>query len=305
MRYVICGANSRTGRLIARDLAARAPVADIVLVTTSPEDLSDWAEHGAQVRYGGYNDIASLKKAFADGDVLMLNNCIEIRSSAEQHRNVVETAKGAGVSHVVYSSSVGAHPNNPRPSVATHVATERLLWECGLGFTVLRSQLYSEFGFHWGADQLMRSGKCYVLGSGDYHYAPVSRRDTAACAAAVMCAPQAHDRVVYEVTGDERVSIQDLARIAGEVLDMPVVCESVSEAQMRVIFESGGVPRSGGGSAMTIPFLLGWEELVKTYVALESGYCDVQSSHVQMILGRSPIGLREVFLSKAGKGAGA
>ena len=56
---------------------------------------------------------------------------------------------------------------------------------------------------------------------------------------------------------------------------------------------------------MTIPFLLGWEELVKTYVALESGYCDVQSSHVQMILGRSPIGLREVFLSNAGKGAGA
>lgn len=112
--------------------------------------------------------------------------------------------------HITYTSVGGVHPRNPTPSAAEHVVTERLLWFSGLGFAALRNQMYSELMLDMVCDAALPSGRWHLLGERG-HFDPVSRQDIAACVAAILLDLEAHDRVTYEITDPERLTMRDLA----------------------------------------------------------------------------------------------
>ncbi|MGW4636162.1 NAD(P)H-binding protein [Nocardia sp. NPDC004415] len=113
-----------------------------------------------------------------------------------RHRAVIDAAVRDGVGHVIYTSLAGA--GDHLAFALAHRATERLLAQSGLRWTVLRNGLYAElFGssLQWADIDTVES----AFGTGAL--AAVARADLAEAAAVVAAAPVAHADRTYELVG--------------------------------------------------------------------------------------------------------
>jgi len=291
-KIVICGATGQLGRLITSDIAKQVAPADITLTTRSPAKLAAEAEAGMRVVYADYRDRASLDAAFAGCDTLMLISGLNLLKRVEEHRNAIEAAEQAGITHIVYTSVSGVHPMNRTPSSTEHYATEQMLQKSDLGFTALRNQCYSEYASEMAMIPLL-TGVWDHIGTG--LYSPVARADIAACAAAILLKPQNHRNVSYEITGPELISFRELSERFAAMFDRPIEFVTLTPDQMWARFDEWGVPRIGDPSAPS-PNCFGSNELVENYIAWDQLFHAVVSHHVEFITGRAPKPLHETML---------
>ena len=128
MSVIVTGAAGHIGRLVAEQLLTRLPSEKLVLVTRRPEALREFAARGVDVRYGDFDDAASLPGAFAGGDRMLLISTDAVGRRVRQHRAAIDAAATAGVRHVVFTSIVNPVPWNPNGAHAWEVGrTESLL----------------------------------------------------------------------------------------------------------------------------------------------------------------------------------
>ena len=77
-------------------------------------------------------------------DTLILVSSSEVGQRIQQHKNVIEAAKKAGVKHIIYTSLLGATNDNTVKSLAgEHVETEAALKASGITYTILRNGWYT------------------------------------------------------------------------------------------------------------------------------------------------------------------
>jgi NAD(P)H dehydrogenase (quinone) len=294
LKYVISGASGRLARLIAEELVANISADDLILSTRNPAALEDWASRGAKVVRGDHGDLTSLKAAYESGKRLMVISGLNIGQRVQEHQNVIAAAKAVGIEHLTYTSVAGVHPGNPTPSAKEHLATERMLWTSGLSFAALRDQLYSELIYDMMKDLALPTGK-YLQVGGQGFISPVSRADIAASAAAIMLAAEKHDRVVYEMTGPERLTNREITQMAARVFGKPIEYLPVSPEQMHEVFAQMGAKREPNPASDIPPICFGSDELVNQWMAFDEGYSDILSYHVEFLTGRKPRSLASVL----------
>jgi NAD(P)H dehydrogenase (quinone) len=133
MSVIVTGAAGHIGRLVAEQLLERLPPEDVVLVTRRPEALRELRARGADVRYGDFDDPASLPDAFAGGRRMLLISTDAIGRRVRQHRAAIDAAATAGVGHVVFTSIVNPVAGNPIGENAREQGkTEVMLHRSGL-----------------------------------------------------------------------------------------------------------------------------------------------------------------------------
>src|SRR5258705_13246700 len=184
---VVTGASGQLGRLVVQELLERVSPAEVVLVSRRPEHLRDLADRGLAVRRGDFDDPASLVEAFAGAEraFVISSGLNNLGRRVDQHRVAIEAAAAAGAQHIVYTSIPNPAERHPQRTVAgENRATEELLRSSGLAWTVVRNGTYSEVQVPPGS-LAVAHGKMYT-NAADGHIAPVSRRDCAAAAAAVL-----------------------------------------------------------------------------------------------------------------------
>ena len=143
MKLAVTGATGHLGRLVVQDLIKSVPAQDVVAVVRDAAKAADLAAQGVQVRVAPYDDPAALEAALAGVERLLLVSSSEVGRRVEQHQNVIDAAKAAGVQFIAYTSA---------PMAATtslilapdHKATEELLFNSGLDFVILRNNWYTE-----------------------------------------------------------------------------------------------------------------------------------------------------------------
>ena len=157
----------------------------------------------------------------------------------EQHRNVIEAAKEAGVGLIVYTSIANAGRTDMQLA-AEHQATEEALVTSGLPFTLLRNGWYLENY----TDQLgsyLEHGA--VLGSaGDGRVSAATRADYARAAAAVLLRDDQAGKV-YELGGDVPFTLSELAAEVGAAAGQPVTYQDLPAAGIRG--DAGGCRTAG------------------------------------------------------------
>lgn len=294
MKYVISGASAALGKLTADNLLRQIPAANLTMITRNPVALADWKARGVRVLKGHHGDKESLKEGYAGADCLFMISSLAIGKREVEHDNAISVAKDEGIQHITYTSVAGAHPENPTPSASEHVITERLLWKSGISFAALRNQLYSELIYSMITEMAIRTGK-WVLNCNTGQFSPVSRKDIATCVSAIMLSPQKHDRVVYEITGPERMTFPALAKMAEQLWHKPIEYVPVTDQQMYDFFDRIGVQRAGDPSAKKDAQIFGSDELVPQFHAYEKGMLDVCSGHVKYITGNEPVALEVVL----------
>lgn len=236
----VTGASGQLGGHILDELLARGVKgADIVALSRSPEKLQRFADKGVQLRKGDFDDAAGLVGAFKGIDRLLVIPASDLRPGIRlpQHKRAIDAAKQAGVKHLVYISTVGAHRG--QDLFTTHVETELAVFASGLPWTILRMGMYF--------DNLWMGTLQYALSAGVYAAtaptpaANVARSDVAAAAAA-LAAANGHDGYVYQATGPASQTPAEIAATIGNVFGRKVEPVAVSQDQFNAALKNAGLP---------------------------------------------------------------
>ena len=267
---VVTGASGRVGRRLAVRLAAEG--AHKRLVVRAPDRAPELPGTETEVALSpGYQDVASMRAAFAGARTVFLVSGRESAHRVDEHRAAVDAAVDAGVERVVYLSFMGAAPDATFTFARDHWATEEHIRASGLRFTFLRDCLYHDAIVRFvGADGVLRGP------AGDGRVAAVAHDDVADVATAVLLDVRAHDHDgrAYDVTGPAAYSLAEAAEVLSRATGRAItyVPETLEEAYAsRAVYDAE-------------PWEVeGW---VSSYAAIGAGELAATSPTVRRLSGR-------------------
>lgn len=238
MTIAIAGATGHLGRLAVKHLIDRGVgPADIVAGGRNRDALESLRASGVTARQLDFDDASTLDP-FVDGiDTLVLISSSAVGQRARQHGAVLDAARRAGVGHVVYTSA-------PRATTSSlvlapeHKATEELIHDLGIPFTVLRNNWYNE-NYEQALSQAATNG-VYLASTGAGRTASASRSDYAEAIAAVVTTGD-HLQQTYELAGDTAWDGDEFAAAASSALGRKVEFRSVDSEEHAAILTAAGL----------------------------------------------------------------
>ncbi len=238
-RILVTGASGQLGRLVVERLSQTLPAPRIVAMVRDAAKGADLAGRGVEIREGDYADPATLDKALAGIDRVLLVSSNQVGQRAVQHGNVIEAARKAGVSLLAYTSILRAD-TTPMKLAAEHLETETALRQSGVPFALLRNGWYNEnylnslpFALQHGA----------IIGSaGDGRISSAARADYADAAATVLASDEPQAGKIYELAGDESYTLAQLAAEIARQSGKPVVFTNLPEAEYKAALLGAGLP---------------------------------------------------------------
>lgn len=246
MKIGVTGATGQLGRIVVEKLKVKVPAENIVALVRTPEKASDL---GVEARVFDYSKPESLTTSLQGVDYLLLISSSEVGQRTQQHANVIDAAKLAGVKWIVYTSLL--HADKSSLSLAgEHLATETALKTSGIPHTILRNGWYTEN--YTGSVQGAIAAGAFIGSAGDGKIASAARADYAEAAVAVLT-NEGHVGKVYELAGDEAYTLADLAAEISRQTGKDIPYNNLPEAEYANILKSLGLPE---GLAFAIA---GWD----------------------------------------------
>jgi len=267
MTIAITGATGQLGRLVLDSLKNRVPAADLVALVRSPGKAADL---GVAAREADYDRPETLDRALAGVRTLLLISGPVVGVRVAQHRNVIEAAKQAGVTRVVYTSALHAD-SSPLDVAPDHRATEAHLKASGVPYTILRNGWYTE-NYTGSIPGALNAG-AFIGSAGDARISSATRADYAEAAAAVL-AGGGHEGRTYELAGDEAWTLSDLAAEISRQTGRTIPYTNLPAAEYAKVLASVGLPE---GLARAIA---GWD------VAAAQGALFDDSRQLSRLIGR-------------------
>ncbi|RZK22349.1 MAG: SDR family oxidoreductase [Hymenobacter sp.] len=277
---LVTGATGGLGQAVVENLLKTTSPDQVAVLVRDPTRAADLQARGVAVRQGDYNDHASLTAALAGIEQLFLVSGNDIPNRVAQHTNVVNAARAAGVKHVAYTSFQRKTEDGSSAAAfvaEAHLATEQLLKESGLTYTILKNALYFEV-LPLFMGPVLDTGTLY-LPAGEGRSAYASRADLGAAGAAVLTTP-GHENQSYDLASAESYSFHDIARLLSELAGKPIHYVSPTAEEFGTQLMAAGVP--AGAIELTTGFC----------VAIAQGEFDFPSSTLGQLLGRAPESLR-------------
>ena len=234
---VITGATGKLGQHVIASLLTSVPADHIIAAVRNPAKAVNLTALGVQVRQADYNDGASLDAAFKGATRILLISSSEVGQRAQQHQNVIDAARRAGVALLAYTSVLRAD-TSPLGLAAEHVITEAAIRASGLPYTFLRNGWYLENHTEHLVPVLEHG---VVLGAAQNgRFSSAARLDYAAAAAAVLTAdkPQA----IYELAGDQGFTLAEYAAEVARQSGKAIVYNDLPQADFKAALVSVGVP---------------------------------------------------------------
>ncbi|WP_319824962.1 SDR family oxidoreductase [Thalassovita sp.] len=241
---LITGANGQLGRLVIKELLKSIPAELIAALVRRPETAADLRDLGILIRQGDYTDPPSLKAALKGIEKLLLISSSEVGQRAQQHRNVIDAAKAAGVSLVAYTSLLRAD-SSPLALAREHAETEAYLKVSGIPHVLLRNGWYSENTIGNASMALANGGYIGAIGNGRISGAP--RADYAAAAATVLTSDQMQAGKVYELAGDTSFSLPELAAETARLSGKQVSYSNLPQDAYAAALSQIGLPEAFAG----------------------------------------------------------
>jgi NAD(P)H dehydrogenase (quinone) len=271
MTIGITAATGQLGRLVVNALLdGGTPPAEVVAIVRTPSKATELRKRGIDVRQACYTDAQPLDEALAGVDKLLLISGNETGQRLAQHTNVITRAKAAGVGSIVYTSVLNAQ-RSTLVLAAEHRATEDALMASGIDYTVLRNGWYWE-NYLPTVETARQTGTLRAIG-GSGRLAAAARADYAQAAAAVLNSHE-HSGKVYELGGDERITVAELVQVISSVIGKPVTFADVPRSEYAVM-----LLRAGLTSRMATT-------VANAEAGIAAGAFDTESGDLQRLIGR-------------------
>lgn len=280
MSLVVTGASGHLGRLTVQSLLDRGvPAERIVATARTPETLDDLADRGVAVRQADYTDPQSLKEAFTGAERVLLVSSSAIGQRIDQHRNVIDAAREAGVDLIVYTSAPRADTTEMLLA-AEHAATEQMVRDSGLDYVILRNSWY--FENYTGQLATALEHKAILGSAGTGRVSAASRADYAEAAAVVLAGdgPRNH---IYELGGDTAFTLSEYAETLSALVGETVAYVDQPAADYQAFLESVGLPEPVA------------RIMADADLALARGDLQVDSGDLSRLLGRPTTSLSDAI----------
>jgi len=282
----ITGATGHFGKAVIDFLLAKGtPANTIGALVRDRTKATDLISRGINTKVGDYNDYSSLIEAFTGVDKLLLVSGSDIVNHLEQHANVVNAAKEAGVKHLIYTSFVRKNDTATSPIAMlakSHIETEKFIKASGIPFTILKNSLYAEVLPMFLGEKVLETGVYLPAGNGKAAF--TTRLDMAEAGAAVLTG-NGHENKEYILAGNSNYSLNDVAVFLTELTGKEVAYTSPAADVYTNTMVNAGVPLEYAG------MFAGFG------AAIEQGEFETSTSELETLLNRKPTTLKEYLQS--------
>ncbi|KAE8339538.1 hypothetical protein BDV24DRAFT_135763 [Aspergillus arachidicola] len=276
LKYLITGATGGLGKHVLNYFVENVPFSEFAAASSNPQNKSKFEDRGIAFRHVNYDDPQSLETGLRDVENLLFVSSSGY-SRGEQHSNVINAAKKAGVKHVWYTSLAfgGFSDDSKAPVQQDHLLTEKLLRESGLTYTSIREGIYAE-AFTVFLDWYPK--KTTVTLPADGEVAFTSRPELGEATARIMIRGGYENQIVL-FTAEETITAKELVDVINDSTGRQVKLNLVSPEEYldtHSIHDQRGKPREHFEWIATV-----WDEITKG---------SLRTIHPLMheILGREP-----------------
>ncbi|QEG02790.1 Quinone oxidoreductase 2 [Stieleria maiorica] len=205
-KIAVTAAGGQLGAEIVRAAVAIRGGDNVVGLARTPDKARSL---GIEIRPGDYGAPEELKQSLDGIDAVLLVSGMDApEKRIEQHRNVINAAKQAGASKIVYTSIQGAEEGTAfSPIVQSNRQTEADIRDSGLAWGIGRNGIYIEPDVDYTDTYKKRGEIANCAGDGKCGY---TTRPELAYAYARMLTDAKHDGQVYNLHG-QAISQQQLA----------------------------------------------------------------------------------------------
>jgi len=280
---LITGSTGHFGGAVIEFLLQKTDAGSIAALARNESKAEELKDKGIDVRIGDYDDYNSLVKALEGIEKLLFVSGSDVFNREQQHKNMVNAAKEAGVQHIIYTSFERKTESGDGPLgivAKAHIETDRHIKDSGLTYTILRNNLYADGLPMFFGENVLENG--IYLPAGDGKGAFAVRREMAEVAANVV-AGEGHENKEYNVSNTRNYSMNDLASILSDISGREVKYNSPSVDEYKTTTNKAGVP----------------DEAVKFTVmfceAIKQGEFETSHSDMSTLLGRKPMSMKEFF----------
>ncbi|WIJ25346.1 NAD(P)H-binding protein [Devosia sp. RR2S18] len=223
----ISGASGKLARMIVKSLRAITQQ-PLVLLSRTPSALIGVSPN-VEPRFADFGNVDTLGHAMAKVDRLILISTNVLSADGRrqrQHRAAIDAALAAGVRHIVYTSFLKADSSPLSAMTADHAATEAMLQESGISYSILRNAFYDDLALQF-LERADADGRIiHATGSGGVAYVT---RQQCADAAAVAVSGEFSGRRILDITGPKAITMSGLATLASARLGRPFTAVQVSK----------------------------------------------------------------------------
>jgi NAD(P)H dehydrogenase (quinone) len=197
MNLAVTAASGQLGSEIVTATTALRPDANVIGLARTPENARNL---GVEVRPGDYDQREVLTRSLHDVDVVLLVSGMEPpEQRIDQHRNVIEAARRAGVRKIVYTSIQGVDEDTAfSPIVQSNRQTEDDVRDSGLEWVIGRNGIYIEPDVEYLDSYVTAGGITNCAGDGRCGY---TTRPELAYAYARMLTDDRHNGRTYNLHG--------------------------------------------------------------------------------------------------------
>lgn len=279
----ITGASGHLGKATINHLLKKTKPENIVAIVRDPLKLAAYKDTGIQIRTADYNDIESLITALAG-----VNTLLHISTTSMgllgilQENNVVKAADWEGIKHIVYTSGLRPNADSHFLAVQQCICTEEAIINSKIDYTFFRNSLYMETIPQFIGNALEDGHIYFPAGAGKVSF--VSREDIAEALSTVLVEDQ-HQNKVYEVTGSNAFSFQDIASLLSLEKKLNINYMDISAEFLKAELVKTGMPEE------EIGWFLSLAESIKA-----NEFAPVENT-LETLLKRKPLALKEYLTS--------
>ena len=276
---LITGATGQLGAAIVQGLLKKTAANQVAVLVRDESKASSLKDKGVDVRIGDYDNTATLDKAMHGIEKVLLIAGTNEDKRFQQHRNVVDAAKTAGVQCVAYTSRTLKDRNTlANKLMEAHFQTEDYIEASGLNYTIFRNVLYMDAIPQFVGPEVFDRGIHLPTGQGRVPFA--LRSDMGEAIANTLLASGCDNRV-YEFTGSETYSFDDVAATLSHLSGKEVKYTPAEKSAFEVQLKARGVP-----DIMA-------QRVVGFLTDIKNGQEEEVSLDLEHMLGRKPASLEE------------
>ncbi|MDF7815622.1 SDR family oxidoreductase [Hymenobacter sp. YC55] len=282
---LITGATGHLGRAVLQTLANNTAPNNLAALVRDANKAADLQAQGISIRVGDYSDPASLERAMQGVTKVLLISGGGDDDALQQHYNVVDAARQAGVQCIAYTSRALKDPGTlTNQLMERHFQTEDYIKASGLAYILFRNILYMEALPQFTGPHVLTSG--IVLPAGEGKVAFALRSEMGEAISHVLLDTSCTNKTYY-LTGGEAYSFHDVAAALATLSGKPVAYTPVETADFERQLQGRGVP------TVMIPRIVGFMTDIK------NGQEEIISADLEQLLGRKPTplaeGVRKIF----------
>ncbi len=284
----VTGATGQLGSQIVAQLAKKINPSNIVAIVRDEQKANELKALGVQIRIADYHNTEALNKALDGVSKVMLVSSSDFNDRLQQHKNVVDAAKNAGVSQLVYTGVSMNDVNNSvlKDFMTDHYQTDEYIKNSGIDYTLLQHNLYAEVIPMFLGENVADTGVFFPAGDGKI---PFALRSEMAEAAANVLVFGDHKNRTYRINSNQSYDFNTVAEAIGNATGKSVSYTDADPAQFEGILKGINLPEEIIG--MTLGFA----------AAMKNGDFDFVSNDLENLLGRKPAGATEAMKELFGK----